>query len=206
VALLSASPARSAAPIRGEERMSAAPFDTSRPVPADDEARVKRLLAVCRSLRAVLASAEPAAPVRVVDDPLLLGYVFGAVAVACEWHGSSACDLREDADLNKAALLKLAFEEVLAGPELVLDALLRTWRWEGEPSFALGRELGRADAAAPVPPSLQRLATWLARPDCRPPPPPRSGDDGVRPSASRSAPRRRAARGFGAPRSRPCRC
>jgi len=183
--------------------MSAAPFIPRKRVQGDEEARVKRLLAVCRSLRAMLATAGRDAPARAVHDPMLLGYVFGAIAGACEWRGTSACDLHDDADLKKAGLMKLAFEEALAGPGLVVEALLRTWHWNAEPSFTLGREHGRTDAGAAAPGSLARLSAWLANPACRPAPPLAAA---VRPSAGRSAPRRRAARGFGAPRSRPCRC
>lgn len=168
-----------------------------------DDASIRRALAVCRSLRAGIASAGDDAPSRVVADPLLLGYVFGAIAGASGWPGRSACELDAAVDMDKAGLLKLALEEALAGPEHVLDALLGTWRMAEDPSFLLGQELGRADAGESARGSLRRLLLWLNGAS-RPTPRAAPGDD-LRPSASRSALRRRGARGFAALRSRPCR-
>jgi hypothetical protein len=183
--------------------MFLAPSTLHLPPAADDAATIKRLLSVCRALRAGLGSAGADAPARVVAEPLLLGYVFGAIAGTCGWPGRSACELDAAVDMDKAGLLKLALEEALAGPERVLDALLGTWRWVAEPDFGLGQELGRADASDPSRASLGRLSLWLngaSRPTPRGAP-----ADALRPSAGRSAPRRRGARGFGGPRSRPCR-
>jgi hypothetical protein len=169
-----------------------------------DDAGIRRVLLVCRSLGVGIASAGEDAPARVVADPLLLGYVFGAIAGACGWPGRSACELDAAVDMEKAGLLKLALEEALAGPEHVLDALLGTWHWTAEPSFVLGQELGRADAGDASHASLRRLSLWLngaSRPT------PRSAPvEELRTSAGRSALRRRGARGFAALRSRPCRC
>ena len=173
------------------------------PAATDDEASIRRALAVCRALRAGVESAGDDAPARVVADPLLLGYVFGAIAGASGWPGRNACELDAAVDMDKAALLKLALEEALAGPEHVLDALLGTWHWVADASFILGQELGRADAGESARGSLRRLSLWLdgaSRPTARAAP----GDD-LTPSASRSALRRRGARGFAALRSRPCR-
>jgi len=168
----------------------------------DDEASIRHALAVCRSLRAGIASAGDDAACRVVADPLLLGYVFGAIAGASGWPGQNACELDAAVDMDKAGLLKLALEEALAGPEHVLDALLGTWRWAEDPSFRLGQELGRADASESARGSLRRLPLWLngaSRPTSRAAP-----ADESRPAASRSALRRRGARGYAALRSRPC--
>jgi hypothetical protein len=174
------------------------------PIPADDDAaNIRRVLSVCRSLRAGLVSAGEDAPARIVAEPLLLGYVFGAIAGACGWPGRSACEIDAAVDMDKAGILKLALEEALAGPEHVLDALLGTWRWAAHPDFVLGQELGRADAGDPSRASLARLSLWL---DGAGRPTPRAKPvDGLRPSADRSALRRRGARGFAALRSRPCR-
>ena len=171
--------------------------------PDDDEASLRHVVAVCRSLRAGIASAGDDAAARVVADPLLLGYVYGAIAGASGWPGRSACELDAAVDMDKAGLLKLALEEALAGADHVLDALLGTWRWTADASFVLGQELGRADAGESARGALGRLAAWLdgaSRPTPRDAP---AAD--LRPSASRSALRRRGARGFAALRSRPCR-
>jgi len=173
------------------------------PRPAADEASLRHVLAVCRSLRAGVASAGDDAAARVVADPLLLGYVFGAIAGASGWPGRSACELDAAVDMDKAGLLKLALEEALAGDEHVLDALLGTWRWTADPSFVLGQEFGRADASESARGALARLSRWLdgaSRPTPRAAP-----NEDVRPSIDRSALRRRGARGFAALRSRPCR-
>ena len=169
----------------------------------DADASIRRVLLVCRSLAVGIASAGGDAPARVVAEPLLLGYVFGAIAGACGWPGKSACELDAAVDMDKAGLLKLALEEALAGPEHVLDALLGTWHWTADPAFVLGRELGRSDAVDPSHRSLGRLGLWLngaSRPTPRVAP-----VEELSPSASRSALRRRGARGFAALRSRPCR-
>jgi len=171
--------------------------------PDDDEASLRHVVAVCRSLRAGIASAGDDAAARVVADPLLLGYVYGAIAGASGWPGRSACELDAAVDMDKAGLLKLALEEALAGAEHVLDALLGTWRWTADPSFVLGQELGRADASESARGALARLSSWLDGAS-RPTPRPAPARD-LSPSASRSALRRRGARGFAALRSRPCR-
>jgi hypothetical protein len=170
---------------------------------ADDEASLQRVLSLCRSLRAGIASAGADAPSRIVAEPLLLGYVFGAIAGASGWPGRSACELDAAVDMAKAGLLKLALEEALAGPDHVLDALLATWRWAADPAFALGQDLGRADSSDPSRAAPSRLSLWLngaSRPTPRAVP-----AEDLRPSADRSALRRRGVRGFAALRSRPCR-
>ena len=112
------------------------------------------------SIRAALTFDGTAMAPLVVRDPLLLGYVFGTIAEASDWRGASACAVDSPADLKKMGLLRLAFEEALAAPELVLDAA-RHLRWDSHPDFALGRRWGRIDSSAAAAPSFERLSEWL---------------------------------------------
>jgi hypothetical protein len=144
-------------------------IDPSAPARADPKARVRHLLRLSMSIRAALARGGAAdAASRVVCDPLLLGYVFGAIAEASEWSGASACALDDPADLKKMGLLRLALDEALGAPKLTLDALLATWRYEADPEFALGRRLGRSDARADAAPAFERLSDWLSNGRARP--------------------------------------